>query len=86
MKNYRVSTTREHIIETAKSKSFGGFVNTDGDWGACRTPREFARFLEECFGFDVVDCEKTEVGPAVAIIQMGRRILFVANNGHVSFR
>lgn len=72
-------TTRERIVEAANRKPAygdapGGFVNTDGDWCATRTPEEFKAFLENNFGFEVTDCRSTAGSAAVATTACGLRI------------
>lgn len=77
-------TTREKIIAAAKYTlpewgCNGSFVNTDGKWNSCRTPREFKNFLEKEFGFTVVKCYSTEYSTAIAETSDGYEISY---NGH----
>lgn len=71
-------TTKEQIINAA-SKPYGEFVNTDGKWCMTRTPEQFKAFLENTFGFEVVECKSTNNSTAVAITADG---LSIAWNGY----
>lgn len=76
-------TTREKIISAAERITpgwgNGGFVNTDGDWCSCITPKQFKKFLEKEFGFTVVKCYSTEHSTAIAETSDGYEISY---NGH----
>lgn len=71
-------TTKEKIINAA-SKEHGGFVNTDGAWCMIRTPEQFKVFLENTFGFEVIECNSANNSTAVAITADG---LEIAWNGY----
>lgn len=69
-------TTRDKMIDTANKTSeydktfHGGFINTDGDWCACGTPKEFKKHIES-YGFEVVSCKATATSTAIAITKDG---------------
>lgn len=72
-------TTKEKIIEAANRKSIysdhtGDFVNTDGEWCMTRTPEQFKAFLEEAFGFEVIECKPTNNSTAIATTADGLQI------------
>lgn len=68
-------TTKETIINAA-AKEYGEFVNTDGAWCMTRTPEQFKNFLENKFGFEVIECKATTYSTAVAITADGLRIVW----------
>lgn len=73
-------TTKEKIIEAA-SKAYGGFVNIDGAWRMTETPGQFKTFLENTFGFEVIECKATTYCTAIATTACG---LSIAWNGYCS--
>lgn len=73
-------TTKEKIIAAA-SKQYGGFVDTAGAWCMASTPEQFRAFLENQFGFEIIECKATKYSTAVAITADG---LSIAWNGHCS--
>ena len=76
-------TTKQTIMDIAKRSSYGGFVDTDGRWCLTRNAEEFKAFLEEAFGFIVVDCRPTAGSAAVATTNEG---YCIAWNGHCSYK
>lgn len=74
-------TTKQAIMDTAKRRSHGGFVDTDGRWCLTTNAEEFKAFLEDTFGFTVVDCRPADGSTAIAITIEGYRIAW---NGHCS--
>ena len=72
-------TTRQNIIEAATRDQMGHFVNTDGKWCMTRNPGEFKAFLEDEFGFEVVECKATAGSTAIAVTADG---YVIAWNGY----
>lgn len=72
-------TTRQKIIEAATRDQFGHFVNTDGKWCMTRNPEEFKAFLEDEFGFEVVECKEAPGSTAIAVTADG---YVIAWNGY----
>lgn len=76
-------TTKQKIIEAATRREYGGFVNTDGEWCMTRNPEEFKAFLEDEFGFEVVECKEAPGSTAIATTSDGYEIAW---NGHCAKR
>lgn len=74
----KTMTTKGKIINTA-SKEHGGFVDTDGAWCMTSSPEQFKTFLENTFGFEVLECKSTNYSTAVAFTADG---LQIAWNGY----
>lgn len=72
-------TTKQKIIEAATRREYGGFVNTDGKWCMIRNPEEFKAFLEDEFGFEVVECKEAPGSTAIAVTADG---YVIAWNGY----
>ena len=76
-------TTKQKIIEAATRREYGGFVNTDGEWCMTRNPEEFKAFLEDEFGFEVVECKEAPGSTAIAVTADG---YVIAWNGYCGKR
>lgn len=62
--------TYQEIMRTAKNP-FGGFVNTDGDWCATRTPEEFKDYLLSIEPVPVRHYGSTQLCTAYVVFENG---------------
>lgn len=65
-------TLRNEMIKIA---NVGGFINTDGEWGACRGTKEFKWFIERQ-GFEVEYCVETSTCSALATTKDGYQFAY----------